>query len=398
MPARSSTASARSRARAAPRSRRSWPSALRGGAYTDLLDFCQRVDATRVNKRVLEALIAVRCRWTGSRRNRATLMAQLPEAAKAAEQRLRDREAGQVSLFGEFAPGPVAAAARIELPVVADWPLMQRLNGERETLGYFLSGHPTDTCRDWLAQLSTCRIGQIDEVYRPVQGNPDDRRRNEQVITLAGHGRRAAPPRRADGLRAARGRGRADRGRVLPRGLPRVRAAPDPRPHAGGRGRADARRVQRQPAAARQARVGTRRGLRALRAPRATCASTASTATSAPRSSAASPRTGPGRRRCASSYGAARRQHRSRPRRGLARARDARRWWRRWPRCRASRRCSCSSRAPFPRHRRAPRPPEAPGTASHPPLAGASSAAGGAYRAQSALLQGRLCRSALCAR
>ncbi|MBP6692864.1 MAG: DNA polymerase III subunit alpha, partial [Xanthomonadales bacterium] len=158
---------------------------LRGGAYTDLLDFCQRVDATRVNKRVLEALV-LSGSMDGLAPNRATLMAQLPEAAKAAEQRLRDREAGQVSLFGEFAPGPVAAAARIELPVVADWPLMQRLNGERETLGYFLSGHPTDACRDWLAQLSTCRIGQIDEVYRPVQGNPYDRRRNEQVITLAG--------------------------------------------------------------------------------------------------------------------------------------------------------------------------------------------------------------------
>ncbi len=158
---------------------------LRGGAYTDLLDFCQRVDATRVNKRVLEALV-LSGSMDGLAPNRATLMAQLPEAAKAAEQRLRDREAGQVSLFGEFAPGPVAAAARIELPVVADWPLMQRLNGERETLGYFLSGHPTDACRDWLAQLSTCRIGQVDEVYRPVQGNPYDRRRNEQVITLAG--------------------------------------------------------------------------------------------------------------------------------------------------------------------------------------------------------------------
>ena len=168
-----------------PRSRRSWPSACAAGRYTDLLDFCQRVDATRVNKRVLEALV-LSGSMDGLAPNRATLMAQLPEAAKAAEQRLRDREAGQVSLFGEFAPGPVAAAARIELPVVADWPLMQRLNGERETLGYFLSGHPTDTCRDWLAQLSTCRIGQVDEVYRPVQGNPYDRRRNEQVITLAG--------------------------------------------------------------------------------------------------------------------------------------------------------------------------------------------------------------------
>ncbi len=158
----------------------------RGGAYTDLLDFCQRVDAGKVNKRVLEALILCGS-MDALAPNRATLMAQLPEATRAAEQRLRDREAGQVSLFGGFQPAPDAGvAARLDLPVVAEWPLMQRLNGERETLGYFLSGHPTDACGDWLAQLATCRIGQVDEVYRPVQGNAYERRRNEQVVTLAG--------------------------------------------------------------------------------------------------------------------------------------------------------------------------------------------------------------------
>src|SRR5207342_2456286 len=85
-----------------------------GGEYRDLLDFCQRVDSTRLNKRVLEALVT-----SGALdrlgNNRASLMLQLPEAMRASEQLAREREAGQASLFGGAAPG-AAPAMHIELP------------------------------------------------------------------------------------------------------------------------------------------------------------------------------------------------------------------------------------------------------------------------------------------
>ncbi len=156
----------------------------RGGAFASLLDFCQRVDASKVNKRVLEALIQ-----SGSldalARNRATLMAQLPEVARAAEQQLRDREAGQHDMFGGGSPAPV----QIALPEVPEWPLMQRLNGERATLGHYLSGHPTDAYRDWLTQLATCPIGKADEHYKPTPDAPGGfRARRDQApgVTLAG--------------------------------------------------------------------------------------------------------------------------------------------------------------------------------------------------------------------
>jgi DNA polymerase-3 subunit alpha len=156
----------------------------RGGAFSGLLEFCQRVDASKVNKRVLEALIL-----SGSldalAANRATLMAQLPEVARAAEQHLRDREAGQHDMFGGGSPAPV----RIALPEVPEWPLMQRLNGERATLGHYLSGHPTDACSDWLSQLATCPIAQVEKHYTPVPDGPGGfRARREQApgVTLAG--------------------------------------------------------------------------------------------------------------------------------------------------------------------------------------------------------------------
>ncbi len=154
----------------------------RGGAYTSLLDLCQRIDPQKTGKRVLEALILSGA-LDGLAMNRATLWAQLPEAMKAAEQRLREREAGQNSLFG---PGDTStSSARVELPEAAEWPLLQRLNGERDTLGHYLSGHPTDAYRDWLAQLASCPVGRADEHYKP-NAAPDRRGRVETPATLAG--------------------------------------------------------------------------------------------------------------------------------------------------------------------------------------------------------------------
>jgi DNA polymerase-3 subunit alpha len=157
----------------------------RGGRFTSLLDLCQRVDPTRLNKRVLEALVNAGA-LDGLARNRATLMAQLPEVMKAADQRLKDREAGQSALFGfDPTPAPGAPGGALDLPEVAEWPLAQLLNGERETLGHYLSGHPTDTFRALIEQLVTVPIGRLEEIHRPA-ANPGERRRNEQLVSVGG--------------------------------------------------------------------------------------------------------------------------------------------------------------------------------------------------------------------
>ncbi|WP_049623836.1 DNA polymerase III subunit alpha [Frateuria defendens] len=149
----------------------------RGGDYKDLADFCRRVDPTKLNRRVLEALIL-----SGSldalAPNRASLMAQLPDAMKAAEQHLRDKQSGQNDMFGAMmsdrSGGSTAPVVQVELPTVPEWPLEQRLQGERDTLGHYLSGHPTDPWRDELAQLSTCPLGEIAERYQPPRPRKGD--------------------------------------------------------------------------------------------------------------------------------------------------------------------------------------------------------------------------------
>lgn len=142
-----------------------------GGPYADLLDFCRRVDAQKLNKRVLEALINSGALDRLGGKNRATLMTHLPEAAKAAEQTLKDRQSGQVDIFSAGFGQPAAVQMP---PDVDEWPLEQLLAGERETLGHYLSGHPTDTDKPLLQQLGTCELGQIDSKFTPPKFKKKD--------------------------------------------------------------------------------------------------------------------------------------------------------------------------------------------------------------------------------
>jgi DNA polymerase-3 subunit alpha len=160
------------------------------GPYTDLADFCRRVDPTRLNRRVLEALILSGA-LDALAPTRASLMEQLPNAMKAAEQHLRDKQSGQNDMFGA-AVGDATPVLKVDLPTVSEWPLEQKLQGERDTLGHYLSGHPTDPWKDELAQLSTCPLGEIVDRYQPPKPRRNDdgdnrfRRGPDTPWTIAG--------------------------------------------------------------------------------------------------------------------------------------------------------------------------------------------------------------------
>ncbi|BCT93096.1 DNA-directed DNA polymerase [Lysobacter helvus] len=154
----------------------------RGGTFADLLDFCKRVDSTKLNRRALEAMVNAGA-LDALGRNRASLMAQLPEVLKATEQLAREREAGQVSLFGAM---PEAPALHLTLADLDEWPLQQKLQGERETLGHYLSGHPLDPYRDELRGLVGHDLSDLDRMWSE---RPDSERkgwRPEMQVVLAG--------------------------------------------------------------------------------------------------------------------------------------------------------------------------------------------------------------------
>ena len=130
------------------------------GPYTDLFDFCHRIDLKKINKRTLEALIragALDCLGI----ERSSLMAQLPEAVQAAEQARQNRETGIMDLFGE-----VEEVQRKPAKPVKPWSDEVRLKGEKDTLGLYLTGHPIDVYRSELKAFIPLKINELTPTRR----------------------------------------------------------------------------------------------------------------------------------------------------------------------------------------------------------------------------------------
>jgi DNA polymerase-3 subunit alpha len=118
-----------------------------GGEFRDLFDFCRRIDLRRVNRRVLESLIKAGA-LDSLGAHRAALMVSLNLALAAAEQAGRAAEARQDDLFGLGGSGTEGEGAAQAAPSVThyievpEWSEDLRLEGEKETLGLYLTGHP----------------------------------------------------------------------------------------------------------------------------------------------------------------------------------------------------------------------------------------------------------------
>lgn len=110
-----------------------------GGPYTGLFNFCQRLDLRKVNRRVLEALIK-----SGALDDfgveRAVLFASLEKALKVAEKKQHNLNSGQTDLFSLLDNDDVEE----DYVQYNPWPELTRLEGEKETLGFYLTGHPVD--------------------------------------------------------------------------------------------------------------------------------------------------------------------------------------------------------------------------------------------------------------
>lgn len=157
----------------------------RGGDYADLLDFCRRVDSTKLNRRALEAMVNAGA-LDALGRNRATLMLQLPEVIKATDQMAKEAAAGQVSLFGMPSGDSGGPALKLDLPEADEWPLRQLLDGERDTLGHYLSGHPFDPYREEVRQLVGSDLGELDRLWGAAPQGEKRGWRPEVQVVVAG--------------------------------------------------------------------------------------------------------------------------------------------------------------------------------------------------------------------
>jgi len=136
---------------------------IEGGIFTDLFDFCARVDGRKLNKRGLEAMIrAGAFDEIGPRGEigyrRAVMLACMDEAVKLAEQHARNKVSGMGDLFGDSVVDSAPEINYNAYSAVRSLSVRERLNGEKETLGLYLTGHPIDEYEDELKVMLPQRI------------------------------------------------------------------------------------------------------------------------------------------------------------------------------------------------------------------------------------------------
>ena len=134
-----------------------------GGPFKDLFDFCARVDGRKINKRALEALIRA-----GAMDNigpegdigyrRAVMLAAMEEAVKMAEQTTRNTDCGMSDLFGATPQESAPEVGYQSFRRIRSNTSKERLRGEKETLGLYLTGHPIDEYKEELAHFVGGRI------------------------------------------------------------------------------------------------------------------------------------------------------------------------------------------------------------------------------------------------
>jgi DNA polymerase-3 subunit alpha len=129
-----------------------------GGPFKNLFDFCARTDARKMNKRALEALIRAGA-FDQLGVDRAILMASMQDAIQAAEQTANNASSGMADLFGDVVPvGDAGGDVYKNFRNVRPWSTKQRLEGEKETLGLYVTGHPIDDYESELRQYVPNRI------------------------------------------------------------------------------------------------------------------------------------------------------------------------------------------------------------------------------------------------
>ncbi|MBE0465687.1 MAG: DNA polymerase III subunit alpha [Candidatus Desulforudis sp.] len=132
----------------------------RSGPFRDLVDFCCRLDGKTINKRVLESLIRAGA-FSSLGLRRTQLLAVLDEAINLSHRLQKEKESGQMSLFGDWDEAAAGGAPDLRFPEVREFERYEILAMEKEMLGLYLSGHPLQEYRDRLRALTTASAVEI---------------------------------------------------------------------------------------------------------------------------------------------------------------------------------------------------------------------------------------------
>jgi len=127
--------------------------------FTDIFDFCAKVDNKKVSRKVIEALIYAGAMDTFGT-HRAQLMHDLSAAISAAEQLQKNLKVGQYDMFGSIFAGNNGDTRQSN--TVREWSTYIRLQGEKDTLGLYLTGHPINEFTDELRCMGVVKLADLE--------------------------------------------------------------------------------------------------------------------------------------------------------------------------------------------------------------------------------------------
>ena len=129
----------------------------RGGRFEDLVDFARRVDTRSFNRRQFENLAKAGA-FDSLNPKRAQTFAAAEQLLRQASLAAEERDSRQESLFGQLDP---SFAPRPALPLVEEWPPVERLQHEFAAIGFYLSSHPLDPCGKSLERAGVIRFADL---------------------------------------------------------------------------------------------------------------------------------------------------------------------------------------------------------------------------------------------
>lgn len=134
-----------------------------GGKFESLDDFANRLDTKVVNKRILENLVRSGAMdWT--RETRAGMFERLEPVCASASAAQRDKKTGQGGLFDTMEFVATDSTGRGVKSEMKEWPKDERLEQEKELLGFYVTGHPLDKYRALLNSDRFCKLGLLDDL------------------------------------------------------------------------------------------------------------------------------------------------------------------------------------------------------------------------------------------
>ena len=139
--------------------------------FNSIFEFCEKVDSQKVNRRVIEALVKAGAFEDVPKGvegfHRARTFGSIEKAIERGAQSQKDRRNGQTSLFGLLEPvADKKADPGRDYPEAEEWTSKELLSFEKESLGFYISGHPLDRYRSDLARYSSASTTDFDEGKR----------------------------------------------------------------------------------------------------------------------------------------------------------------------------------------------------------------------------------------